>query len=343
MSHIFDALLRSESERSGARTTVIGTASELLERAERQALSQWESETKAGESQEPGLSQALLEILPEAIRADQPVGQFPFSPEGPRNSRDEVFSSFPAVAASPSAESHLVSVTDRDSPAAEAFRLLEVRLRNLRKLKPLKKVLITSTTPEEGKSFAAANLACTLASGTEEKVLLIGGDLRRPTLAKLFGAAVNAGICEYLRDERSLSSCIYRLEKPGIWLLPAGRSQDDPLEMIQSTKFPPLIEQLAEWFDWIIIDSPPMLPLADTTALARLADGILLVVRRGVTQKRKLQKGLEAFESDKLIGALLNSSNSASDKEYYYYRPAPASEDRVKVTLKAASRNSPAR
>jgi Mrp family chromosome partitioning ATPase len=143
---------------------------------------------------------------------------------------------------------------------------------------------------------------------------------------------MNSGICEYLRGECTLASSIQRLENSGMWLLPAGSAHGDPLEAIQSANFPPMLEQLAEWFDWIIIDSPPVLPLADTTILARLADGILLVARRGITEKRKLQKGLEAFESNKLIGVLLNSSNSSNDKDYYYYRHMIADPLRVKVT-----------
>jgi Mrp family chromosome partitioning ATPase len=86
------------------------------------------------------------------------------------------------------------------------------------------------------------------------------------------------------------------------------------------------MEQLATLFDWIIIDSPPILPLADTSVWTRLADGILLVTRQGITQKRHLQRGLEALESKKIIGAVLNSSKSSADNEYYsYLHPAEGS------------------
>ena len=87
------------------------------------------------------------------------------------------------------------------------------------------------------------------------------------------------------------------------------------------------MEQLTAWFDWIIIDSPPVLPLADTSVWTRLADGILLVTRQGTTQKRQLQRGLEALESKKLIGALLNSSKNSSDNDYYSYRRPPATAE----------------
>ena len=318
MSHIFDALQRSEKERFGAQSSTkaaAATATELLERAEHRALSQWEAEASSVDLPEAEHIEAEFNGLPTLI---PPVDEA----DGVRSARyANIFAQFQTIEALPSAKSRLVSLTDKDSPAAEAFRLLAVRLRNFRKGKTLKKVLITSTTPEEGKSFSAANLAFTLASSSQERTLLIGGDLRRPTLSKVFGVTMNSGICEYLRGDCTLTSCIRRLENTGLWLLPAGSAHGDPLEAIQSERFTPLLEQLTEWFDWIIIDSPPVLPLADTTILARLADGILLVARRGITEKRKLQRGLEAFEANKLIGALLNSSNSSNEKDYYYYRP----------------------
>jgi len=131
------------------------------------------------------------------------------------------------------------------------------------------------------------------------------------------------GICEYLRGERSLSASIYHLDIPEIWFFPAGDPLGDPLRIFQSTKLPSLMDQLVRWFDWIIIDSPPVLPLADTTAWARLSDGVLLVTRRGTTKSRKLKKGLEALANNRLIGALLNSSDGTADNDYYYYRHNP--------------------
>jgi Mrp family chromosome partitioning ATPase len=94
------------------------------------------------------------------------------------------------------------------------------------------------------------------------------------------------------------------------------------LELLQSGKLPALMEQLGQWFDWIVIDSPPVLPLADTSVWMRLADGVLLITRQGITEKRQLKRGLEAVEPKKLIGALLNGSTNSSDTDYYYSPPA---------------------
>ncbi len=85
------------------------------------------------------------------------------------------------------------------------------------------------------------------------------------------------------------------------------------------------MEQLSSWFDWVVIDSPPVLPLADTSIWARLADGILLVARQGVTEKKQLVRGIEALEPQKLLGAIVNSSTRSSDGEYYYYKRSQSS------------------
>ncbi len=112
------------------------------------------------------------------------------------------------------------------------------------------------------------------------------------------------------------------MKETGIWLLPSGTIKGNALEILQSNKLPVLMDQLVALFDWVVIDSPPILPLADTSVWARLADGILLVARPGVTKKRLLQKGLEAIDKNKLVGALLNSYKSVEEGSYYYYGTA---------------------
>ena len=166
--------------------------------------------------------------------------------------------------------------------------------------------------------MVAANLAVTLAGSTQQNVLLLEGDVRRPALSQVFGIQGSAGLCEWLQGERSLMSSIFRMEEPNICIMPAGSSPANPLELLQSGKLSALMTQLEEWFDTIIIDSPPVLPLADTSVWMRLADGVLLVAREGTTQKRQLKRGLEAIEHQKLIGALLNSSKVIPDSDYYY-------------------------
>jgi capsular exopolysaccharide synthesis family protein len=231
----------------------------------------------------------------------------------------------PTLSVSIPAHSRLVSVEKEESLGAEKFRFLAVRLRQLRQTRPLKKILITSTIPQEGKSTVAANLACTLARRKPHKTLLLEGDLRRPTIATRFGLGRLPGLSEWFRGEGTAMN-IYRLESLGLWVMPAGNAAENPLELMQSGKLSPLMEHLTAWFDWIVIDSPPVLPLGDTSIWARLADGILLVTRPGVTEKQQLQRGLEALEKTKLLGALVNDSTNAAHSDYYQRYGPPASQ-----------------
>ena len=166
--------------------------------------------------------------------------------------------------------------------------------------------------------MVAANLACALAQRTRQKTLLMDGDLRRPSVAKLFGLGKIPGITEWLKGDRGPMTSIYHLEEAGLWVLPAGDSPRNPLELMQTGRLSSLMEQLTSWFDWVVIDSPPVLPLADTSIWMRLTDGILLVTRQGATEKKQLKRGLEAIDQKKLLGALLNSSENSSQSNYYY-------------------------
>ncbi len=316
MSHIFDALQRSEGERSEIDSSAPSEATELLRRAERRASSAWG--TTALLKRRDG-STSAERVTSQGVVPGAAVQETPEANHGTTVDKNvDIFSQFRPLQVTYAPQNRLVCFSEDESPAAEAFRLLGVRLRNLRRERPLKKVLITSTVPKEGKSMTAANLACTLALTTQQKILLLEGDLRRPSLSEKFGLGRNPGFCECLKGERALTGCIYHLAGASLWILPAGSAQNNALELLQSGQLAAVMNQLADWFDWIIIDSPPVLPLADTSVWARLADGIILVTRQGTTEKRHLQKGIEALEPKKLIGALLNCSQSSSDYNYYY-------------------------
>ncbi len=319
MSHIFDALQRSETELSGIDLTAPPGATALLQRAERRAVSKWEAAVR---SEQPGATKRAEPDEPFGPLGVHPVAKEPqYAPavELPRpDQRTDPFGQFKSLQVSLDPQSRILSLTDSRSPTAEAFRLLGVRLRHLRRQRSLKTVLITSTIPQEGKSLVAANLACSLALRTQERTLLLEGDLRRPSLSQKFGLGRNPGLCECLQGEHSLTASVYHLEGLNLWIAPAGSTPSNAQELLQSGRLSELMDELATWFDWIIIDSPPVLPLADTSVWMRLADGILLITRQGTTEKRQLQRGLEALEHKKLIGALVNGSTNASDCNYYY-------------------------
>jgi capsular exopolysaccharide synthesis family protein len=213
--------------------------------------------------------------------------------------------------------SHLVALTQKESLAAEKFRYLGVKLRQLQQGRNLKKILIGSTLPEEGKSMVSANLAATLARRQQQKVLLIEGDLRRPVLAQRLGHIGLEGLAEWLIEGQSPLPNIYQLEDAGFCLIPAGSPPENPLELMQPDRLQGLLSRLSVLFDWIIIDAPPLLPLADATVWSKLSDGVLLVVREGKSEKRYLQRGLSAVDPKSLIGVVINSCSNTDHKDYY--------------------------
>jgi capsular exopolysaccharide synthesis family protein len=327
MSYIFDALQKSAAERSGVDKRALAAATDVLQAAERQASVQRDSAVQAQSSaQLEGLADldAVAEIdVPSSDEDSQPA-----SNKESVHARPQIdqFGQFQTLRSMVPLQSRLVCVTDKDSLAAEKFRFLAVRLRQMRQTRPLKRILVTSSVPQEGKSTVAANLACTLARRARQRTLILDGDLRRPSLSNIFGLGKTSGICEWLQGDSGPAESIYFLEEAGLWILPAGSTPRNPLELMQSGRLSSLMDQLTAWFDWIVVDTPPILPLADTSVWMRVVDGALLVTRQGTSEKRQLQRGLEAIEKSKLIGALLNcSSNTAHNDYYYHYKPQSAS------------------
>jgi capsular exopolysaccharide synthesis family protein len=314
MSLIFDALQRAEVERSGIGLSALSAATEVLRLAEQHAAVELKAATKA---ELPKQSDAERETTPRVPGATgAPIAVEPAASVGTK--QPTVFAQFKSLQIQTSSDSHMVCLEDGQNPGAEQFQFLGVRLQHLRRERPLKKLLITSTIPKEGKSMVSANLACALARRTHQKVLLVEGDVRRPALATIFGISKIPGLCELLQSEGSISSNIYYLDRPALWLLPAGSAKINPLQLLQSAKLPALFDQLAELFDWIVIDSPPVLPVADTSIWMRLADGIVLVTRQGKTEKGQLKRGLEAIDQKKVVGAVLNCRRRPAHSDYYY-------------------------
>src|ERR1700733_14701273 len=291
MSRIFDALQRSGTEQSGIEyPDLISMVTEVFE-APREQRPFADPPT----APEPATAQAaILRSISAPPISFQPISDQPVAVQsadvqqsGVQTTTTDPYTkevtgdgplAFPSLEVVPTSLSRLVFMTEPDSLAAEKFRFLGVRLRQLQQSRPLKKVLVTSTIPEEGKSTVSANLAGVLAR-RKQSVLLIEGDLRRPTLAQQFGLGRLAGLGEWLQSGRQTVANVYRLEGPDFWFMPAGNPPENPLQLLQSGRFSFLMGQLSNLFDWIIVDSPPLLPLADTTVWARVTDGTLLGAR----------------------------------------------------------------
>ena len=228
----------------------------------------------------------------------------------------EIRSLLPAVRE----ESRVVTMTEGNSLGAEKFRLLRARLRNLRERGQLQKLVITSAVPSEGKTLVAMNLAVCLAKHTDEKILLLEGDLRKPMLGEHLGIKTLPGVGEWWASaEEPVDKFIYRFDDLQLWILPAGSAPENPVNILQSARFLELYKQLSTCFDWIIIDAPPLLPMADVSFWSRHADGLLLVVREGTTPKTILQKGLDTLDNPKVIGVVLNDARQVENSYYHHY------------------------
>jgi capsular exopolysaccharide synthesis family protein len=325
MSRIFEALQRSEAERAGFAFPEPPSvaADRIATQEEEKAKAKAQAQVGAEEPVEVP-SQLLMQPQIQSQPQMRPPAPVPV-PVQPKAKAREVheLAEFPTVQVSLSLASRVVSLTDKDGLGAEQFRFLGVRLRQMQQARRLKKLLITSTLPGEGKSLVSANLAATLARRRQQKVLLLEGDLRRPVQAALFGGGNLPGLSEWLQAGLPAVNNIYFLDGPGFWLMPAGTPPENPLELMQSGKLSTLLDQLGDWFDWVVIDSPPVLPLADTSVWSRVADGVLMVVRQGKSETRQVKRGLEVIDASRLLGVVINSCTNTIHQDYYArYSPA---------------------
>lgn len=227
-------------------------------------------------------------------------------------------------------ESHLVALTDLQGLPAEKFRVLVTRLRNLRSQQETKSLQVTSSIVDEGKTLISANLAITLARHSQNRVLVIEGDLHNPSLHSLLGLSHLKGICHWWKDPTAmLSDFVYHLDGLPLWYLPAGERFDEPAEILQSARFAESLTQLNGLFDWVVVDSTPLSPMADANIWNRLVDGMLLVVRENVTPVKQLKKGLAGLDGPKLIGVVLNAASEFDRVNYYdkRYGAPPASKN----------------
>ena len=198
-----------------------------------------------------------------------------------------------------------VAATQPTSPAAEQYRLLRTRLEGRDRGRRPQLLLVTSPGPGDGKTTTSANLALTIAQDFNHNVVLVEADMRRPTLASLCGVSRDRGLVDVLMGGAALEDVLVQLPEQNLFVLPAGLMSSRAAELLGSSMMNRLIETLRARFSRIVVDSPPV-TLADTHVLARLADGILIVVRSGVTSRVALEHTLEGVERDRIAGLVLN-------------------------------------
>jgi capsular exopolysaccharide synthesis family protein len=202
------------------------------------------------------------------------------------------------------------------SLAAEQYRQLRTRLAHAEGANNLRTVLVTSPQKGEGKSVTSANLALTIAQELQRRVVIVEADLRKPAMQQLFGLPAGPGLTEYLSGAAELNDVMRFIPDHNLTVIHAGSTAANPAELLGSTAMRRLLDTLRTRFDRVILDTPPVLPLADVAVLAPLVDGMLMVVRAGVTPKPAIENALRAFDSSRLLGIVLNDSGHEQDYRY---------------------------
>jgi protein-tyrosine kinase len=214
---------------------------------------------------------------------------------------------------------------------AERFRTLRGRLYQISDAQPLKRLLVTSSLPAEGKTFIASNLAQSIVQQPDQRVLLIDADLRLSQMHVLLGAPKGPGLADYLAGTADEYAVLQHGSEGNLCFIASGSDVSNPSELLMNGRFKQLLERFTPAFDWIVIDSPPALPVHDASIIAAECDGVLFVVRSGVTRHDSAAKATTEFEDGKLLGVVLNAvTGDPAYGNYYYYHYSYGSQKKAK-------------
>lgn len=212
----------------------------------------------------------------------------------------------------------LVAALAPTSLAAEQYRSLRTTLKRLESSRQLRLIAVTSPAKGDGKSLTAANLALTMAQEFQQRVLLLDADLRRPSVHRLFGLPDAPGLADVLMNGAELDQALVSLPEYDLTVLPAGVPPAHPAELLGSAAMRRVLDTLRTRFDRILIDVPPVAPLADLHVLSPLVDGLLMIVRAGVTPRPAIERALAGLDSTKVLGLVLNEAGSTGPDAYNY-------------------------
>jgi protein-tyrosine kinase len=236
----------------------------------------------------------------------------------------EFLQSIEPVVCKPRLEEHLVVTSQNHDSGQEEFRLLCHRLERVREQRPLSKILVTSAIPKEGKTLVAINLAATLARRSSS-VLLVDADMRHPSVHRALGLRLRSGLADFIEGRSDVSAVFQRLEPLGFCYIASGHPSTNPAELLQKPKLREFVGLATAEFEWIVFDSPPLNLFADAHCLSTLVDGVLLVVREGLTSNEALEEGRASLQSAFVAGLVVNASTEANHK-YYHYEGDPSDE-----------------
>ena len=305
MSRIHDALKKAELERG--RLVPAGVPATATQSQEG-SLSSFQHSSTSGRDNKTG---GAVEVLPGTKRisadSDEHVLEFSEIAEGcghPIWNPDPKRCIFVDSAVAPD--------------GAEQFRTLRSRLYQMRNSQPLQTLLVTSSLPGEGKTFVTSNLGQSIVRQHERRALMIDGDLRRSSLHVPFRAPSSPGLSDYLRGDADLLSVIQQGPRGNLFLIPGGKVFANPSELLGNGRLKTLLGRVARAFDWILIDTPPCLPIADANIIADMCDGVLLVVKARSTPSEVVGKAGRELQGRNVLGVIMNG---VDEKMLGYHSP----------------------
>lgn len=219
----------------------------------------------------------------------------------------------------------LVTITDPSSPIAEEYRKLKSALVASARQEGFSNVLmVTSSIAGEGKSITALNLALSLAQEIDHTVLLIDADLRRPSILQYLGCEAGKGLFDILEGHAEMNETLIHTGVGRLVILPAGKVVSNPVELFSSNRMANLLQEIKHRYPdrFVIIDTPPILPFAETRTLARLVDGVIFVIKERFTSRESVSEALAALKDTRILGAVYNDAEliPGNDRYGYYYK-----------------------
>jgi len=298
MSRIHEALKKAEQERTSSRATEV--------------IAPPQTDSTDAPERKASLPVAAAQPLVERAPGDgQSVEYLRF---------DELRAHCVHAEWYPDPNLNVFSNPNLSSHGAEQFRTLRSRLYQLRSSQPLRTLLVASSVPGEGKTFVVANLAQAVVRQPDRRALIIDADLRCARVHTVLGAPSAPGLTDYLRGEADEMAIIQHGQEGNLCFIPGGNEVTNPSELLSNGRLKELLDRVAPVFDWVILDSPPCLPVADATILADLCDGVLLVVRAGSTPSSTVQRACQEMQGRNLVGVVLNAVQESHLYGSYYYQ-----------------------
>lgn len=216
----------------------------------------------------------------------------------------------------------LVSLRRPHSPEAEQYRSLRETIERLKRDSGLRVVAITSAVPGEGKTVTSLNLAGALAQSAGSRVLLVDADMHKPSVARYLGINNDRsiGFADLLADDSCvLAQAVRRLDSVNVSVLLPGRTHPRPYELLASSRLERVLGDMRAQYDYVLIDTPPVLPVSDCRVLGRWVDGFLLVVAAHQTTRKMLGEAFRLLDGAKVMGVVFNGDDRPRRRYYGYY------------------------